>query len=190
MIRSLLKKLHNVKSRMIYKRISPFLYSSDNIIDIGSGAGSLTEIIRKSGKKVVPLDVKTYKWPRFSEPVFYDGRNIPYGDKTFSTGMLVTVLHHTDNPESILKEAARVSRELIVVETSYVNPLHKLITILVDTLVNLQLKWNWDSYHSDQAWKELFSTMGFSLVASKKCWDFYNFGIPFLHITYYLKIPR
>jgi len=46
----------------------------------------------------------------------FDGRTIPFADGSFDAVMLVDVLHHTDAPAMLLREAARVARDSIVIK--------------------------------------------------------------------------
>jgi SAM-dependent methyltransferase len=46
----------------------------------------------------------------------YDGQTIPYDDGTFDWVTIVDVLHHTDDPAAVLREAARVARKGIVIK--------------------------------------------------------------------------
>jgi len=79
-----------------------------------------------------------------------------------------------------------VANEIIIIETSYKNLFEKIITVLDDTLANLQIKANWDSYRTDREWRDLFKSKDFRIVDSRYYRD-YNIGIPFLHILYFLK---
>jgi hypothetical protein len=96
------------------------------------------------------------------------------------------VMHHAPNPELLFKEATRVSQEIIVIETSYVTSFSKLHTVITDAIGNLRLEAFWNSYKTDAGWKKLFNTNGFEVIDSHKYHD-KNFGLPFLHISYYLK---
>ena len=44
----------------------------------------------------------------------FDGSTIPYPDASFDAAMFVDVLHHTLEPFTLLKEAARVARTILI----------------------------------------------------------------------------
>jgi SAM-dependent methyltransferase len=46
----------------------------------------------------------------------FDGVKIPYGDRSVDVVMFVDVLHHTDDPSTLLREAARTARQSILIK--------------------------------------------------------------------------
>ena len=48
--------------------------------------------------------------------VEFDGTTIPFPDRSFDTLVFVDVLHHTNDPVLLLREAARVARNTIVIK--------------------------------------------------------------------------
>jgi len=50
------------------------------------------------------------------EVIQFDGKRLPFADKSFDFIMLSDVLHHTDDPLVILQECARVAREFILIK--------------------------------------------------------------------------
>jgi SAM-dependent methyltransferase len=46
----------------------------------------------------------------------FDGRSIPHPDRSFDVVLFVDVLHHTDDPTLLLREAARVARRCIILK--------------------------------------------------------------------------
>ncbi|MCI9008961.1 MAG: class I SAM-dependent methyltransferase [Lachnospiraceae bacterium] len=46
----------------------------------------------------------------------YDGKTIPYEDGDFDTIIIIDVLHHTDDPNLIVAEMARVSSKYVIVK--------------------------------------------------------------------------
>jgi ubiquinone/menaquinone biosynthesis C-methylase UbiE len=38
-----------------------------------------------------------------TKPVLYDGKKMPFKDNVFDAALLITVLHHTPDPESIVR---------------------------------------------------------------------------------------
>ena len=46
----------------------------------------------------------------------FDGKTIPFEDNSFDLVMFVDVLHHAEDPASLLAEAARVSRKYLLLK--------------------------------------------------------------------------
>ena len=168
-------------------RISPYLINSKKLIDIGSGTGDVAFLLGKGGKQITPVDVGNFHGPRLVKTVIYDGKTLPFPDRSFDTALLLMVLHHTPNPEEVFLEAGRVAREVVAIETSFTSPIHKFFTVVSDAIGNLRLEAFWNSYKTDWEWRALFEKHGFTIKDSHKYYD-RNLGIiPFLHILYYLQ---
>ncbi|MDP6046969.1 MAG: class I SAM-dependent methyltransferase [Phycisphaerae bacterium] len=88
------------------------------MLDIGCGDGRIANILsQRLGPRceVVGIDVLVRDGAEI--PVTqYDGRTIPFEDNSFDTVLLIDVLHHTNNAAWLLKEAARVARDCVIVK--------------------------------------------------------------------------
>lgn len=87
------------------------------ILDVGCGDGLLTSLLKKhrSDIEVHGIDVLVRSQTHIPVKQF-GGCVIPYEDACFDIVMFVDVLHHTKDPLSLLREAARVARKAIVVK--------------------------------------------------------------------------
>lgn len=183
---SLIKRAIRDRSNIIVNRVSPYIENSKKIIDIGSGTGDVALFFRNAGRDITPVDVADFHGIRVLETTVYDGKKLPFPDKSFDTALLLMVLHHTPNPELVFSEAARVAKEVVVIETSFTNTINKFLTVLTDAIGNLRFNAYWSSYKTDEEWRQFFNKKGYKIVESNKYYD-KNLGFPFLHISYYLK---
>jgi len=187
MFRTLFQKIIRGRSQTVYERIWPYIKNSQKIIDIGSGTGDVTKLIKDSGKDITPVDVADFHGPRLVKTVIYNGKTLPFKDNSFDTALLLMVMHHTPNPEIVFKEAGRVAKNIVVIETSYTNKLNRFFTIISDAIGNLRLEAFWNSYKTDKQWREFFTKEGFVIKASQKFND-RNLGVvPFLHLLFFLE---
>ena len=88
-----------------------------NILDVGCGTGEIANavMIKNSDLSVSGVDIKIR--PKTLIAVTeYDGYILPFDDNAFDVVMLIDVLHHCDNPISILQECARVSKNWILIK--------------------------------------------------------------------------
>ena len=186
MINNFFRKILRKRSEIVVSRVKPYIKNSKKLIDIGSGTGDVAYLLKKQGMNITPVDVSDFHGPRLVQPVIYDGKRLPFPNQSFDTALLLMVLHHTPNPTIVVSEAARVAKEIVVIETSFTTPINKFFTVISDALGNLRLNAFWSSYKTDEEWKKFFSEKNLQVVDTVKYQD-RNFGLPFLHIAYYLK---
>lgn len=108
------------------------------IIDIGAGKGLLAqEMARRFNARVTLVDVASYNQTNLSLSVC-DSRALAFADNSFDYALLSFVLHHSRNPETILREALRVAREVIIVENHVEGKIRGTITRLIDSWPAIQ----------------------------------------------------
>lgn len=186
MFKTLFGKFIRRRSETVISRIMPYIKNSNKIIDIGSGTGDVASLIKAQGKNITPVDVADFHGPRMIKTIIYDGKTLPFKEKSFDIALLLMVMHHTPDSEVVFKEAARVAKEIVVIETSYTNPINRILTIISDAIGNLRLEACWNSYKTNGEWQKFFTDHGFIIKQIQKFRD-KNLGvIPFLHILYYL----
>jgi SAM-dependent methyltransferase len=88
-----------------------------SVIDVGCGDGAIDRLVlgRRPQLSIVGVDV--LERPATQIPVRrFDGRVLPFEDRSHDVVMFVDVLHHTDDPSTLLREAARVARHSVVIK--------------------------------------------------------------------------
>lgn len=165
-INSLIFKLWLKDARFKLERIGAYLSRDTEILDIGVGSGSVSLLLEQKGYKVTPLDVRDKTLTERVKPVIYDGSVIPYSDKSFDTALLLTVLHHTKDPEAVLREALRVASNILIIEDTYNNKLQQYLTYIFDSIFNLEFIGHPHSNMTDPEWRELLKKLGLKLKDS------------------------
>lgn len=112
---------NNPRVQDILRKIIPYFHKEDRILDICAGSCEIAKILINNGFQVKPIDVVNKSIYKDFSPIIYDGKRLPFKDNSFDVVLLITVLHHTKNPEEILREAARVATRIIVMEDLYKN---------------------------------------------------------------------
>jgi SAM-dependent methyltransferase len=82
------------------------------ILDVGAGQSPWREWLPQ-GTAYAGLDVANaddFGMTQKADITFYDGRTIPFPDATFDGAICIEVLEHTEDPERVLWEIARVLR--------------------------------------------------------------------------------
>jgi len=103
------------------KAVAPFILGS-RVLDLGAGENYVgAALVSRYGLWVCSADVGAFR--RVPGPyVTYDGLRLPFVDGVFDTTLILLTLHHCENPELVLNEAVRVTRErLIIIESVYRN---------------------------------------------------------------------
>jgi SAM-dependent methyltransferase len=87
-----------------------------SVLDVGCGDGQVGQRIREqTGATVEGLEVLVR--PDCAIPLrAFDGRTIPLADKSVDVCLFVDVLHHTDDPAGLLREARRVARRAVLIK--------------------------------------------------------------------------
>jgi SAM-dependent methyltransferase len=98
------------------KSIAPLL-PAGRVLDIGCGDGSISHFILSLRPDIAIQGVDVLLRPESKIPVQkFDGIRLPFPDKSFDAVLFVDVLHHTDDPGVLIREAARVARSCIVIK--------------------------------------------------------------------------
>ena len=161
--------------------MSPWLKAGESILEAGSGLGSILLELRRAGFPVIGLDIDDHSFRPELKPILYDGGRFPFPDNSFSTVCLLTVLHHTPDPDHILREAARVGRQVIVIEDIFRNELQRQMTMQMDSLTNLEWAGHPHNNRSDAGWREAFGKIGMKVVGFDQ-WRFLLFFRQALYI--------
>ena len=96
----------------------------------------------------------------------YDGKTIPYEDGTFDTIIIIDVLHHTDDPNLIVAEMARVSSKYVIVKDHLKSGLISYLKLCIMDYVgnahyHVRLPYN---YQSKKQWETIFKNNNFKIV--------------------------
>lgn len=160
-------KLHQKKVKYLNNLIVEFLDKDKKIMDLGCGSGEISKKLLEDGYKVTSVDVVAKVKVSGVKEIIYDGKHLPFKDKEFDQVLVITVLHHVADVESLLKEVARVSKEIIIVEDVYENWWDRLCVWFWDSLLNLEVLGHPHNNKNDKGWKALFEKLGFRLQKEK-----------------------
>ncbi|MFP4644071.1 MAG: class I SAM-dependent methyltransferase [Spirochaetales bacterium] len=131
-----------------------------SIADIGAGRGFVTLGLMRRGHEVIPIDVRDGSRVSSVRPVIYDGQTLPFADDRFDVALLLTVLHHTPDPDRVLAEASRIASRLIVIEDIASSALKMRLTWWADSVANLEFRGHPHTNRSDAAWRATFCRLG------------------------------
>jgi SAM-dependent methyltransferase len=119
---SLLEKVHGgyVHVRRVHRLcqlIAGQLPPDAKVLDVGAGDGWLDHLIQQGRPDVEIHGVDVLVRTGTHIPVtFFDGKQLPAADRSYDVVLFVDVLHHTDDPMILLREAHRVMKQAIVIK--------------------------------------------------------------------------
>lgn len=186
-IPKIIEEFAQKRAMLVVGRVLPYIKHTKKVIDIGCGTGHVANLLTTHEKEITPVDVSNKGLVSTIKPIIYDGKHLPFPDQSFDTSLLLMVLHHTPDPKVVFLEAARVGKELVIIETVYKKLFDKIVTVLFDSLGNLQPRFYWNSYRRDEDWKTFFESLGYKVEATQYHRDHQWCFIPQFHNTYYLK---
>lgn len=124
------------RAKIVYSEIKPFLHG-DSLLDIGCGNGMISNLAKAQFKNILLLDVVKYVPHALHLPfkLYKEGERLPINGQ-YDTVLLLTVLHHSNNPAELLKLAWEATRKRLIIIESVVG-VHQLEPSIKYELVNL-----------------------------------------------------
>ncbi len=102
---------HLEQKKLLIKEISKEFFKG-SFIDIGCGIMPYKKIIMPQVFNYMGVDIHNETYASVVQPdKYWDGKVLPFKDEEFDSGMLIEVLEHTPEPESVLKECSRVLKK-------------------------------------------------------------------------------
>ena len=109
--------VHSSRVRVLCSHLISLIPEHASVLDVGTGDGLLSRLLSERRPDLALQGVDVFARPTSHIPVrVFDGQSLPYADKSFDVVLFVDVLHHTNNPMVLLREAVRVARRALVIK--------------------------------------------------------------------------
>jgi SAM-dependent methyltransferase len=170
---SLLKSLHarlvsDRRVRVLGGLLASAIPPGGRVLDVGCGDGRVSREIGALRPDLALSGIDVFARPDAAIPVSaFDGKTIPADDGTFDTVLLVDVLHHTEDPLVLLREARRVCSRCIVIKDHnekgfLAGPILRLMDRVGNCPDEVALPYN---YWHEERWQETFAQLDLRIAA-------------------------
>ncbi len=158
--------VHRRRVRVLARHLAEMLPRDARVLDVGCGDGRLAQAVLALRPDLTISGIDVLVRADAAIPVMpFDGVHIPYGDRSVDAVLFVDVLHHTTDPMTLLREAARVARHAIVLKDHVADCLLALPTLrFMDRVGNARhgvaLPYN---YWRQGQWRDAFAALGLTI---------------------------
>ncbi len=155
------------RARVLTRHLAEVLPQNVQVLDVGCGDGLIDYLITQQRPDITVVGLDTIVRPETHMPVSqFDGERIPFEGDSFDVVMCIDVLHHTDDPAALLREARRVARQSVILKDHTREGFLAGFTLrAMDCFGNSQhgipLPFN---YWTERRWRETFAQIGLSPV--------------------------
>ncbi len=156
--------VHGRRVRVLARHLAQMIPAGPaRVLDVGCGDGRLAALLQELRPELEVEGIDVLVRPGTPIPVReFDGRTLPFDDGAVDVVTFVDVLHHTEDPRVLLKEAARVVRRAVVLKDHLCRGLLARPTLrFMDWVGNARhgvvLPYN---YQTPRQWAEHFAAVG------------------------------
>jgi SAM-dependent methyltransferase len=157
----------NRRTMMLAHHLAELLPAQATVLDVGCGDGTIDELIRNHRPNLALRGVDVMVRKNTKIPVQpFDGTRLPFADGSFDTVMFIDVLHHTGDPNILLREAKRVARQWIVLKDhtmdgALARPTLRLMDWVGNAPHGVALPYN---YWPEANWRQAFAKIDLSVA--------------------------
>lgn len=184
-LRFLVDKIIKDMTVRIVDIFDEFIVQEERILDIGAGGGWISnELRQRKNIKATLLDVINFNQTDL-KLIIYDGKSMPFPADNFDTSFLICVLHHCQKPLEVLKEAARVTKnKIVIIEDVHSSSFSRFLLCFKDVVINLafclltklvremtNMSFN---FKKTSEWEKIFKELNLKVIYKKKYHSFFR----------------
>ena len=167
-------KIYEKAAKKMCLACQGFIKKGSKILDLGCGSGIVGKTFQEFFQaEIIGVDIRDYRIANIPLQIF-NGKNLPFPERSFDVILINFVLHHVDDPIILLKEAKRVTRDKIIIfEDLSEGFLSKLICKIhgssFDRFFGNPTK---TSFKSEKEWEEIFKELGLNIIFKQRRHNF------------------
>lgn len=170
--------IYDRRMNQLHKHLSSIIKSNNctDILDIGAGDGKIDRMLIDScNVNITGIDVLVRE-TTYIPIKEYNGAHINLSDNEINTTMMIDMLHHTDDPKSVFKEAVRVSNKYIIIKDHIVSGWWSRLKLkMMDYVGNkhysVRLPYN---YLTKKQWSNMFKEEHLKIIHTKTNLNLYK----------------
>lgn len=172
--------LYDQRAGVLAKWLAATIPHGASILDVGCGDGTLSSMLLEKRPDLTITGIDVYVRPTLKIPVHaFDGLHIPFADESFDYTLFVDVLHHTEAPVELMRDATRVARKGLIIKDHLVKGLlARPVLGLMDWAGNapygIVLPYN---YLTPAQWTTAFAELGLSTQSWREDLGIYPFPL-------------
>jgi len=162
-----------------------FIKEGSKILDLGCGSGIAAKYFQDFFKaKVFGVDVRDNRLVKIPFKII-DGKNLPFENDSFDVVLINYVLHHCEDPESLLREAKRVAKRIIIFEDLPEGFLAKLRCKIHQIIFPGGKKIF--NFKKRVEWQKIFEKLGLKIIAQDRVFTKFSWLDPIKRIRFVLE---
>jgi SAM-dependent methyltransferase len=171
-------KVHRRRTRVLAETASQLLAPNLRVLDVGCGDGLFASTLLKLRPDITVEGAEVLPRADCSIPVVaFDGLKLPFPDGQFDACLLIDVLHHTESPQALLAEAARVGSGRVVLKDHLreglgAGPCLRFMDVVGNRRHGVALPFN---YLNSGEWSRVFAVCRMSAVRTDPLSSLYPF---------------
>ena len=175
MISTIVRVYQAMRCRRIAAGIAPHLRAGDRVLDFGCGSLRIAKEIRSLvDVSIIGTDVVDHTEHLIRNDIpftLFDGKHLPFPDKSFDVTSIAFVLCHTTDAEHLLRECLRVTKHrIILLENVYRNAFDLWLTKAMNYGTRLEhpgiaLPF---TFRREEEWKSMLLRLGCKNIHMKK----------------------
>ena len=133
-----LEKHFRNKEQAFFESVKEFIKPTDSVLKIGNGFGYLSTFIEEYVSELKILEIHIFeKTINKDNVILYDGKTIPFVDKSFDIAIFNLVFHHIpQNREYLAQTIQKTKRTVILYEQTYDTIFQKIQLVWRDWYIN------------------------------------------------------